>query len=163
MNRIAIEKCDGKDAFETLREEWRQLFTATESSAFLSWEWLSVWYQWFGADRTPFILKAYRDNRLIGLFPLCSQEKKVLGMRLERLAFIGEEVGGADYLDLIAKTEDKAEIYSAIFEFLKRENRFDLISLENMASDSAIVAILQNQNGQASLRCIVSRPRFARE
>ncbi len=152
MSRISIEKINGKDAFETLRDEWRQLFAAAESSPFLSWEWLSTWFRWFGADRTPFVIKALRDNRLIGLLPLCLQEKKVLGMRLRRLAFIGEAVGGADYLDLIAAPEDKAEILTAIFEFLKNENCFDLISLENLAGDSATAKFLQNSAGQSSLR-----------
>ena len=152
MSRILIEKFDGENVFDLLREQWRQLFAVTESSPFLSWEWLSSWYKWFGAGRTPFILKATRENRLIGLLPLCLQEKKVLGMRLRRLAFIGEDVGGADYLDLIAQPEDQAEILAAIFEFLK-ENCFDLIALENLASDSGIVEFLQNSAGQSRLRC----------
>ena len=152
MNQISVEVVTEENFFDSLHDQWHQLFAATEcSSPFLSWEWLSVWYQWFGADRTPFVLKAFRDKQLIGLFPLCSQEKKVLGMRLKLLAFIGEQVGGADYLDVIAKTEDKAEIYSAVLEFLKREKLFDLISLENMASDSAAVTGLQNINGKSDL------------
>ncbi len=145
MSQISIEKANGEDVFASLQAEWRQLFAAGKcSSPFLSWEWLSVWHKWFGAGRTPFILKAYRENRLIGLLPLCWQEKKVLGMRFNRLGFIGETQGGADYLDLIAKPEDKAEILSAIFDFLKKENDFDVLCLENLASDSATVGFLQN-------------------
>lgn len=144
MSRISIEIANGENVFDSLREQWRQLFAQTESSPFLSWEWLSTWYKWFGVDRTPFILKATRDNRLIGLLPLCLQEKKVLGMRLKRLAFVGEQIGGADYLDLIAKPEDKREVLSAMFDFLKKENSFDLICLENLASDSEVAGFLQN-------------------
>jgi CelD/BcsL family acetyltransferase involved in cellulose biosynthesis len=146
MSRIFIEKAEGD--FASLREEWRRLFASTDgsSSPFLSWEWLSIWFKWFGADRTPFVLKAYRENRLIGLLPLCLQEKKVFGMRLKRLGFIGEAQGGADYLDLIAEPENKSEIYDAIFEFLKKENCFDLICLENLAGDSEASGFLQNFN-----------------
>ena len=153
MSRISIEKAYEDDTFAVLQADWQQLFAASEcASPFLSWEWLSTWFRWFGADRTPFILKAFRDHRLIGLLPLCLQEKKVLGMRLRRLAFIGEDVGGADYLDLIAAPKDKAEILAAIFEFLKNENCFDLIALENLAGDSATVEFLQNSAGQSRLR-----------
>lgn len=146
MSQISIEKATGENVFASLQAEWRNLFAATRgaSSPFLSWEWLSTWHKWFGANRTPFILKAYRQNQLIGLLPLCLQEKKVLGMRLKRLGFIGETQGGADYLDLIAKPEDKSEVLAAIFEFLKREQCFDLICLENLAGDSATVGFLQN-------------------
>ncbi|HEX8736684.1 MAG TPA: GNAT family N-acetyltransferase [Pyrinomonadaceae bacterium] len=164
MSRILIEKADDENVFDDLREEWKQLFAASHCAPFLAWEWLSVWYKWFGAGRKPFVLKAFRENRLIGIFPLCRQEKKVLGMRLRRLAFIGEAQGGADYLDLIAAPEDKAEILKAIFDFLKKENCFDLISLENVSIDSAIAGFLQNfakrqakppfrQSAQASAVC----------
>lgn len=149
MSRISIEKANGENVFDSLRDQWQRLFTQTESAPFLSWEWLSTWYEYFGASRTPFILKATRENRLIGLLPLCLEEKKVLGMSLKRLAFIGEQVGGADYLDLIAEPEDKREILSAVFEFLKKENCFDLICLENLASDSELVGFL---------RCFNERP-----
>jgi CelD/BcsL family acetyltransferase involved in cellulose biosynthesis len=149
MNRVLIKRAaeDGENIFETLREDWRRLFAEAECSPFLSWEWLSIWHKWFGADsggREPFILKAYRGDHLIGLLPLCSQKKNVLGMRLKRLGFLGEETGGADYLDLIAKREDKAEIWAAIFDFLKEENDFDLLALENLAGDSDSAQLLQN-------------------
>ena len=144
MSQILIEKAAGEDIFALLQTEWKLLFTKTECSPFSSCEWLSVWYKWFGTNRTPFILKAYRENQLIGLLPLCLQEKKILGMRLNRLGFIGEIQGGADYLDLIAKPEDKAEILSAMFDFLKTETSFDVLCLENLKSDSETVEFLRN-------------------
>jgi len=153
MSQISVQRAAGENIFESLREEWKQLFAATEfSSPFLSWEWLSNWYKFFGEDRTPFILKIYRENALIGLLPLCSQEKRVLGMKMKRLSFVGEEIGGADYLDLIAKPEDKTQILSAVFEFLKKEEYFDLICLENIAGDSATVNFLQNSSKEKSNR-----------
>lgn len=144
MSRIIVEKANEADIFTLLQTQWQELFAKTNCSPFLAWEWLSVWYKWFGADRTPFIIKAYRENQLIGLLPLCRQEKKILGMRLQRIGFIGETQGGADYLDLIAKNEDKAEILSAIFEFLKTEISVDMLCLENLKSDSATVGFLRN-------------------
>ena len=144
MSQILIEKTSGEDIFASLQTEWKLLFAKTECSPFSSWEWLSVWYKWFGANRTPFILKAYRENQLIGLLPLGWQEKKILGMRLKQLGFIGEIQGGADYLDLIAKPEDKTEILSAIFDFLKTETSFDVLCLENLKSDSETVEFLRN-------------------
>lgn len=146
MNRILVEKITETDAFESLREDWQRLFAVSECAPFLSWEWLSVWVKHFGANRTPFIIQVKRDNQLIGLLPLCLQEKKVFGLKLRRLGFIGEVQGGADYLDLIAKRDDKIEILTAIFDFLKTENSFDVISLENLAGDSETVSFLKNSD-----------------
>lgn len=149
MNQISVKKAIGEDVFISLREEWTQLFAAAESSSpFLSREWLSTWYKWFGANRTPFILKAYREDRLIGLLPLCLEEKRILGMKLKRLSFLGEKQGGADYLDLIASPEDKPEILPAVFDYLKKENCFDVLCLENLAGDSATVGFLRNVSRQ---------------
>ena len=149
MSRIIIEKANEADIFTLLETQWQELFAKTNCSPFLAWEWLSVWFKWFGADRTPFIIKAYRENQLIGILPLCWQEKKILGTRLQRIGFIGETQGGADYLDLIAKSEDKAEILSAIFDFLKTETSFDVLCLENLKSDSETVEFLQNAGQSA--------------
>jgi CelD/BcsL family acetyltransferase involved in cellulose biosynthesis len=155
MSQISIEKVSAENSFDLLREEWKQLFNAISVSPFLSWEWLSVWHKWFGQERTPFILKAYRDDKLIGLLPLCIQEKKIFGLKLKRIGFMGEEVGGADYLDLISKPDDKTEILSAIFDFLKKENLFDLISLESLESSSGTINFLrelENQKAKEKLR-----------
>jgi len=80
MNRIVIEKTSEADAFAVLQTEWRRLFAETDCASFLSWEWLSVWFKWFGADKTPFILKAYRANRLVGLLPLYRQKQNFFGI-----------------------------------------------------------------------------------
>lgn len=159
MSRITIEKADDENVFAALREEWRGLFAAAAGvasaadgnganlSPFLSWEWLSTWYKWFGEIRyKPFVLKAYAgENRLVGLLPLCREEKSIFGMRLRRLTLMGEKQGGADYLDLIAaRPEDKTEILQAIIEFLKKENDFDWICLESVANDSTTAEWLRN-------------------
>ena len=142
MHQISVERATGENIFESLGDEWKSLFAASRCSPFLTSEWLSNWYKWFGANRALFILKAYRQNQLIGLLPLCLQEKKVLGLKLKRLAFVGEGQGGADYLDLIARPADKPEVLAAIFDYLKKENCFDLISLECLPSDSATITFL---------------------
>lgn len=150
MSRIFIKKLSGENALESLREEWRNLFAASEASPFLCLEWLLTWYKFFGDGKTLFILKAYRDNRLIGALPLCLQQKRFLGMKIRRLGFIGGEIGGADYLDLIAKSEDKPEILQACFDFLKNETSFDVINLENLAENSAIAQHLKNSSAFGS-------------
>lgn len=139
MNRLKIDKITETEAFTSLREDWQGLFAVCEGAPFLSWEWQSAWFQHFGGDRTPFILKVTRDNELIGILPLCLQERKILGMRLRRLGFVGESQGGADYLDLIASREDRNEILAAIRGFLETDNSFDVLLLENLADNSEAV------------------------
>lgn len=144
MNRIRIEKSIGKNALKEIREDWTDLFAKTNCALFLSWEWISAWHEKLAPKRSIYLLKAYRNAELVGILPLGLQTKKVLGMRFSQLGFLGEEIGGADYLDLIASEENKAEIWREIFEFLRKEKDYDSINLETVAQNSATVSILES-------------------
>ncbi len=144
MNRIEIEKIETEHDFAALESDWRRLFAASVCAPFLSFEWISIWLGNFGEGRKIYALRALRGGETIGILPLALLNRKVFGLKLRRIGFLGEAQGGADYLDLIAKEEDKNEILTAVFGFLKSENNYDLIELENMSGDSAIVKFLDN-------------------
>ncbi len=145
MNEVQIKKSVGKNALEEICEDWTNLFAETNCAPFLSWEWISAWHENLVPTREIYLLKAYRNKNLIGILPLGLQKKRVLGMRFSQLGFLGEEIGGADYLDLIAKDEDKAEIWTEIFNFLRGEKDFDSINLENLAQNSDTNSILESR------------------
>lgn len=144
MNQIKIEKFVGKEAFLQIREDWRNLFAQTNCAPFLSFEWTSAWYEKLAENREIYLLKASENETLIGILPLCLETKKLFGVKFRKLGFLGEEIGGADYLDLIAKDEHKAEIWGEVFEFLRGEKDFDSINLENLAENSATNSILES-------------------
>jgi CelD/BcsL family acetyltransferase involved in cellulose biosynthesis len=144
MNQIQIKKSFGKNALEEIHEDWTNLFAETNCVPFLSWEWISAWHENLAPTREIYLLKAYRNTDLIGILPLGLQKKKVLGMRFSQLDFLGEEIGGADYLDLIASDKNKAEIWKKVFEFLCEEKDFDSINLENLAQSSQTNLILNS-------------------
>lgn len=144
MDQIQIKKSVGKTAFLELYKDWTNLFKEINCVPFLSYEWISAWFEKLAENRQIYLLKAFRYGKLIGILPLCLQTKKVFGLKFQQLGFLGEEIGGADYLDLIAKEEDKAEIWVGIFEFLKNERSFDSINLENVGQKSETISILEN-------------------
>lgn len=144
MNQIQIKKSVGKTAFLEIYKDWANLFRQTNCVPFLSYEWISAWFEKLAPNREIYLLKAFRHGELIGILPLCLQTKKVFGLKFRQLGFLGEEIGGADYLDLIAKDENKAEIWIEIFEFLKNEKSFDSINLENLGQNSETISILEN-------------------
>lgn len=143
MNHLRIEKSTDKNSLSEIREDWTNLFNQTNSAPFLAWEWIFNWYEKLGSTREIYLLKIYQNNELIGILPLCLQTKKNLGIKLNQLGFLGDEIGGADYLDLIAKDELKTEIWAEVFEFLNEQKDFDAINLENLAQTSASVSIIE--------------------
>lgn len=142
--KIKIEKSVGKNALLEIREDWQSLFAATHCAPFLVWEWIFAWYEKLGSERQIYLLKAFENGELVGILPLCLQTKKIFGMKFRRLGFLGEEIGGADYLDLIASEENKAEIWAKVFEFLREEKDFDSINLENLAQNSKTISVLES-------------------
>ncbi|MCD9185623.1 MAG: GNAT family N-acetyltransferase [Pyrinomonadaceae bacterium] len=144
MNQIQLEKSIGKNALAEVREDWTNLFVRTGCAPFLSFEWISAWYEKLAEDREIYLLKAYKNEKLIGILPLCLHTKSVFGFKFRQFGFLGEEIGGADHLDLIAEDENKAEIWERIFEFLREEKDFDSVNLQNLAQSSESVPILEN-------------------
>jgi len=143
MIRVLIQEGQGTDVFAGVKAEWRELFAKTNCSPFMAWEWMSVWFDSFGANKDPIILKAYRGDTLVAILPLLLATQKVLGMTFRRLSFIGDGIGGADHLDIIAKPADKHAALSAIFELLQREFDIQQIQLESLTDGSITLAFLK--------------------
>ncbi|MFN2501640.1 MAG: GNAT family N-acetyltransferase [Pyrinomonadaceae bacterium] len=144
MHRISIQAVTDPTALADLKLQWQELYTASGGSPFLSWEWQTAWHRSFGADKSPLVLKTYDADRLIGIFPLLTTQKNVLGTNLKRIGFIGEDVGGADYLDVIARPEHVSEVLRSNIEFLYHQNDFDILCLDSLSSDSETSAALGN-------------------
>ena len=155
MNKIVVKINCETTAFEDLRREWQELFSVSVVAPFLSWEWLSAWFKSFGEGKRPHLVTAYRGDRLIGILPMFSVEDRRLGMRIKRLGLVGEGVGGADYLGLIARPEDRSEVLSVMFERLLSDEGRDAMRFAYVTADSALAAELRRPNG-------ISHERFSR-
>ncbi len=144
MNQLAIETHRGRQAFAALRAEWQALFIASAAPPFLSWEWMTAWQQQFGGDVTPLVICARAaEGQLVGLLALGEQLiAGRAGMRVRRLAFLGEGEGAADYLDVLARPEDQQACARAIYEYLAAQRSFDLLELDGLAADSPNLPML---------------------
>ena len=141
---VVIQEGQGTEAITTVRSEWQALFAETTCAPFMAWEWMSAWFGSFGADKEPIILKAYSGEKLVAILPLFLSTQKFLGMKFRRLSFIGDGVGGADHLDIIAKPEHKHAALTAILEYLQREFDCQQIRLESLAEGSNTLAFLKD-------------------
>jgi CelD/BcsL family acetyltransferase involved in cellulose biosynthesis len=144
MANLEVVEIRGAAAFDTLRNEWQTLFRAAGASPFLTFEWLSTWHEWLGSGREPLLLCAREDGQLVGLLPLAVEERRLWKCfgKLQRLSFLGEAFGGADYLDVIALPERRAAVSALLFDHLAQRGGFDLLELEGFATDSPNFAAL---------------------
>lgn len=144
---IRISKIEGADGFNRLRDEWIELHKKVAASPFLSWEWTDAWRKNLGGDREITILTAHRNDELIAILPLGARVEKILGLSMRRAGFLGEELGGADYLDLVAAEHEKDEVWSRILPELANESSIDAFSFEYVAADSAAAKNLGRVSG----------------
>lgn len=149
MSKLNVQTLSGVEGLSQLREEWQELFTAASATPFLSWEWISTWYKWFGQDKTPLLLTVRDNDRLIGLLPLGEEHQVTtrFGPRAHRLSVLGEPQGAPDYLDVISLPGRERECATAIFDHLSRSGLFDLLELDSFAADSPSLTSLMHLFG----------------
>jgi CelD/BcsL family acetyltransferase involved in cellulose biosynthesis len=162
MSEIKIEEAHGVDSLDALRAEWRELFIASGSPPFLSWEWITAWQQWLNHSGTPCLLCAREGGKLVGLLPLSVEERRLPGLSVKsrRLSFLGAGFGEADYLDLLLLPERAREAASAIFDYLARRVHFDILELDGLASDSPNLPLLARRFAQEPGLRYSLTPRF---
>jgi CelD/BcsL family acetyltransferase involved in cellulose biosynthesis len=96
-------------------------------------------------------LTAFSSDRLVALLPLCVEDKKVLKIPVKKLAFIGSEIGGAAYLDVLAAPGDRSAATAAFLEFLYRDEKIDLFELEGIGADSSLLTAIASPGKSTGL------------
>jgi peptidoglycan/xylan/chitin deacetylase (PgdA/CDA1 family)/CelD/BcsL family acetyltransferase involved in cellulose biosynthesis len=112
-----------EDVEQKLSGHWNPLLKQSASDTFfLTWEWLSSWWHAYGAGKTPFVLAAWENDRLVGVAPLCCEGVRKSGRSWKYLRFIGDGSHDSDYLDCFTQHGKEQEFIAALAAFL-RENR----------------------------------------
>ncbi len=114
------------------KSAWNRLLARSEThSVFLTWQWLSTWWECFDEGATLFTFAVERDNELVGIAPLMVRREN--GIRY--VEFLG--MGSSDYCDVIALEENKADVLRAVLDALfKRRDRWDRIRLRYLPAHS---------------------------
>jgi CelD/BcsL family acetyltransferase involved in cellulose biosynthesis len=112
---------------------WNRLLAQSEiKSVFLTWQWLSTWWECFGEGATLFAFAVERDGELIGIAPLVLRREH--GQRI--VEFLG--MGSSDYCDIIATAEDKPAVVRAVLDaLLKRRDRWERVRLRYLPAHSS--------------------------
>jgi len=123
--------------FDRVKDEWLDFEKEVNNQNITSsYIWQRTWWQHFkdyemgnfGSNKKLCILFLYDgDNTLRAIAPLCEATKKVYGLTYRAIEFVAQQ-WGATYLDIISDKLSKEE-YNFIFDWLKRNRRYDLIEL----------------------------------
>jgi CelD/BcsL family acetyltransferase involved in cellulose biosynthesis len=138
VSKLLVEEMNGADALSALAPEWQALFNLTNASPFLSWEWISAWHKWLGREKHPRLFCAREGGLLVGLLALGEEERRLKGTpaRVRRISFLGDQLGGSDYLDVLAAPGYEQDCARVLFGHIAERVEFDILELDGLACDS---------------------------
>ncbi|MCP3103380.1 GNAT family N-acetyltransferase [Myxococcus sp. K15C18031901] len=143
--RLDVSAVGSLSALAGMRAEWDALLDASDAGPFNAWEWLYPWCRRIAPERRPLVLTA-RDaaGTLVGLWPLGLETRRVAGVPVRRLGFLGETHVGSDYLDVVARRgaeREVGEVFARMLSALREE--WDVLDLTDLRDDSVTVEVLR--------------------
>jgi CelD/BcsL family acetyltransferase involved in cellulose biosynthesis len=142
--------------FASMQLEWNSLLEQSlNPSFFLSYEWISSWWQIFGEGCTLFIIEV-RDEAgaLLAIAPLCIQQQFVFKcIPYRSLRVIGTNQANPDYLGFIVHKDHGADAIDSILQFIEeRKDQWDELDLESLpVENESSQYIIQKLNKDAGL------------
>jgi CelD/BcsL family acetyltransferase involved in cellulose biosynthesis len=144
---LKVEVIDDRAGLLDLGSEWNSLLERSSSNnPFLTWEWVSTWWDVYGAQASLHVLTA-RDagGALVGLAPLKRVRRRLFGALPVRVAeFIGD--GGdvtPEYLDFVVAPGHERLVVAGFADHLMSDDRIGGVSLGPLAEASSSLVSVQ--------------------
>jgi CelD/BcsL family acetyltransferase involved in cellulose biosynthesis len=160
-DRVLTIRAWTRDEFESSSLEWSELLLRSNADPlFMSWEWQSLWWRFFGnvVGSKLYVLAGYDESgRLVGLAPLCLKRAFHKGLGAFRLESIGSSFRGtsevfSEYLDLIIDRQFEASFIAAVAETIRSDDRWSDLVFSNTPADGHAVRLVSEHFGQQYLR-----------
>lgn len=142
------------EAVLRLQGEWRDLLERSDADRlFLSWEWISAWYDVIGREKAPYVV-TIRDSseRLLGLAPFYRAEARLLGTVPYRgLRIMADYPTGSEYLDWLVDKDHGGPVFEALARTLAEDPEWDFAWLPYCAGWTGTSTRLADTFRQAGL------------
>jgi CelD/BcsL family acetyltransferase involved in cellulose biosynthesis len=112
---LAVERVS-PDAWDGMRD-WDEVVAASQRpTIFLTRDWVTAWWASFGAGLDPRLLRvSMPDRTTAGIAPFYIDR---LGVRANRLGFLGDRVVGSEYLGLVARRGHEGAVAQSVAAWL---------------------------------------------
>lgn len=144
---LLVEEITHTGSLQSLANQWNKLLSQSESdSIFLTWEWVSNWWQVYGNGKELRVL-VVRDPHgdIVGIAPLYARAKKLFtGLSVHEVRFLGtgEDVS-PDYLDFIIRRGCENEAITTIIRCLAVQDGWDILHFTDMLSTSITARMIR--------------------
>ncbi|MBI4364397.1 MAG: GNAT family N-acetyltransferase [Candidatus Latescibacteria bacterium] len=132
-------RIDSESAFARLKPEWNALLASSRTrTIFLTWEWISAWWEAYRAGKELYVIRVDAGERLIGIAPLYRRRlRRALGIGWRVLQPLGDGSYDSDYLDWVAEPGREGEVVGEVAEFLDRHRHDWEMLLVNEIPDTS--------------------------
>lgn len=139
-----------EEDFLNMRTEWNTLLNeSVTNELFLSWDWIYSWWQVYKDDKKKLNILSIRNKsgKTIGIAPFYIHNSNFWGRKKKILKFCSSEETFPDHLDFICLKQYENEVFQAVFQYLKLNNKkWDVIVFKGLKDTSVIVKNLINAN-----------------
>jgi len=137
------------DCFESLRDCWDVILernTLENNNVFLTWEWVSTWWKYFGKGRKLLILVVKDNEEILAIAPLMLSAYKLLRFgNIRRIEFLGTP--HSDYHNFIIIKKEKEcleKLLNYLTENIKDWNWMELKEIPGSASTISLLHALSS-------------------
>jgi CelD/BcsL family acetyltransferase involved in cellulose biosynthesis len=155
--KTTLTRVSTEPEFLLLENKWNRLvMESVRPVPFLTWEWVSTWWEFFGKNSTLFVLVVRdQDDRVVGIAPLHIVVRKALGfVPVRTVQFIGYRGSKVctDHLDFLVRRQDQELITSQLIsEIFARRDEWDVLELADMAEESLVPKLLASNVSDSDL------------
>lgn len=134
-SRLRVEKITTLDELRAIYDDSDAHPVFHTENIFLTFLWLSTWWQVYGQPDQLHVLVVWDEDRLVGVLPLVLQ-KTSAGVRY--LSFMGAGELTPDDLDLLSAPEKRREVLQALVDYLyAARSEWDVIELDKLPACSS--------------------------
>jgi len=139
------------NGLEDSEAEWNQLLSQSiDNNPFLTYEWLTTWWKYFGKGKELKIFTAENQGPVSLAIPIMYSKCKVLGSKRCKIEFVAS--GDSDYQGFLVTNFQKASrSVNHLIENIKEDsNDSDCIVFGDVPEDSVTARLLESVNENSS-------------
>lgn len=149
---LSVRLCRTWPELELLLGDWNALLgLRSTASIFQTPEWLSSWWQAYGANKDlQTLIFSDGERNIVGIAPMYAEPTSVLGLPVRVLRIVGAGSGDSDALDFIIAPGYEQPCAETFLTWLADESQCGLCALETLPQDSLVaqhIAVAAHEMG----------------
>jgi len=157
MQQLRVKRFESWDDIRRVSPAWDELLADSASrTIFLTWEWLTAWWNVYGSSRELFLLGCLAsDGSLVGVAPLYRMRCRAWpGLWLRVLRLVGDGTYDSDNLDLVIRRGNEGSVVEAFLDWLLcHRAEWDVLELNAIPSESRVFPLLVEKHSQHRWPC----------